>query len=385
MENFKLNNIITYKNDLFDIAKSIISQNSQDNNIALTSTQINCFLEESKFINILETILNLKITNDIIYSEKNLNIDNKEEGYDYFNTYQLRTNIGLIITYTSVDIEHEDSIKMFINLIQLDYINTTTNISNIDILLENIKNNLFIKEESNNFYIIGSNSNGLTLKKETITPIEIDIETNYGKDFVKVYENIIHSLTNKTHGLVLMSGAPGSGKTSLIKLIINKLSLKKDIIYVPSFLMNEMGNPDFISFIREQKNSILILEDAEEILVDREEGRNSQAVSNILNMTNGLLNDSLKIQIIATFNMDKKKIDKALLRTGRLIDEWQFGPLKPEEANKVALKLGKIRDYKKSMVLADIYEDCSEDEISKKTNVKRVVKKRVGFNEEDND
>ena len=102
-------------------------------------------------------------------------------------------------------------------------------------------------------------------------------------------------------------------------------------------------------------------------------------------MTNGLLNDSLKIQIIATFNMDKKKIDKALLRTGRLIDEWQFGPLKPEEANKVALKLGKTRDYKKAIVLADIYEDCSEDEVIKKPIIKRETKKRVGFNEDDND
>lgn len=375
-------NAINYKNDLYDIAKSIIHQTHQPS----SSIIVNCIINQIQFKEYLQKILKIDDLDKQLYRDNNLNLDTKEEGYINYDTSQLRLKLygDLIITWSDCDVEIDDKFIKYANSIQFDYINDDRYINIVNSILEYIKDILFVEEETNNFFIIGSNQNGLTLKKEKLEPIEVDIELNYGKDFIPVYNNIVDNLSNKTHGLVLFSGLPGTGKSSLLKLLINSLSLKKDIIYVPSFLMNEMANPDFITFIREQKNSILILEDAEEILMDREDGHNSQAVSNLLNMTNGLLNDSLKIQIIATFNMDKKKIDKALLRTGRLIEDWQFGALKPEEANKLALKLGKITDYKKPIVLADIYDECINGNEPIKKLSKRISKKRVGFND-DND
>ena len=134
------------------------------------------------------------------------------------------------------------------------------------------------------------------------------------------------------------------------------------------------------------KNSILILEDAEEVLLDREmEGNRNQAISNILNITNGLLNDALQIQIIATFNMNKKSIDKALLRAGRLIEEWHFDNLTVEEANKLALHLGSDKIYSKPTPIADIYEGMSSDNDGEKIGkkAKRQQKKRVGFKDDE--
>lgn len=371
-------NVINYKNDLYDRAKSFMVSSNKPN----SSILVNSIIDEIKFKTYLSTVLNTEINDELLYIDKDYSIETKEEGYDLYTVQQLRVNDSLFITWSSCDLEVDEQFISYISLMQFDYINTTHNKSTVNNIIDTIKDFLYVETETNNFFIIGSNSNGLTLKKEKIEPIDVDIELNYGKDFVKFHDNVIHSLTNKTHGLVLMSGLPGTGKSSFLKYLINKLSLEKDIIYVPSFLMNEMANPEFITFIRDQKNSILILEDAEEILIDREDGHNSQAVSNLLNMTNGLLNDSLKIQIVATFNIDKKKIDKALLRTGRLIDEWQFGALKPEDANKLAIKLGKTTDYKKSIVLADIYDDCLNDnQPIKKSTPKKIAKKRVGFND----
>jgi glucose-1-phosphate thymidylyltransferase short form len=78
------------------------------------------------------------------------------------------------------------------------------------------------------------------------------------------------------------------------------------------------------------KNSVFVIEDAEELITSREEVRNSN-LSMLLNLTDGLLGESLGIQIIATFNTDVKNIDKALLRKGRLSQIYAFKALSIEE------------------------------------------------------
>ena len=52
---------------------------------------------------------------------------------------------------------------------------------------------------------------------------------------------------------------------------------------------------------------------------------------------------------------DFAKIDKALLRKGRLICEHKFGPLDKEDTNKLLKELGKDKVSDKGLTLADIY------------------------------
>ncbi|CAF3836172.1 unnamed protein product [Rotaria sp. Silwood1] len=70
----------------------------------------------------------------------------------------------------------------------------------------------------------------------------------------------------------------------------------------------------------QHSNSILIVEDAEHIILDRKQETflPKQAVSNLLNLSDGLLGDAMHQQIICTFNCDVQAIDPALLRDGRL-------------------------------------------------------------------
>ena len=65
--------------------------------------------------------------------------------------------------------------------------------------------------------------------------------------------------------------------------------------------------------------------------------------------------DCLNIQVIATFNMKREKIDQALLRKGRLIAEHRFDKLSIEESNKLLKHLGKDNKVNEAMTLADIY------------------------------
>lgn len=232
----------------------------------------------------------------------------------------------------------------------------------------------YVPSTKNQFFTISTNQFGFTLKASYIKEMEIDLDLNYGEKFVPIHEKILEKLKNKSHGLFLLHGEPGTGKTTYIRKLISLLSEKKTIIYVPSYMMASISDPEFISFIASFKNTILLLEDAENILSTTINDR-SQAVSNILNMTDGLLNDYMDVQIIATFNTNAKLIDGALKRAGRLQVNYKFDKLNKKDANKLAKVIGKDklfgldRIFNEPVTLAEIYDGSDqiiEDDLSEK-------------------
>ena len=96
-------------------------------------------------------------------------------------------------------------------------------------------------------------------------------------------------------------------------------------------------SPGLVSILIENPNSILVIEDAENIVVDRERNSNSR-VSALLNISDGLLSDCLNIQIICSFNTDISKVDSALMRKGRLIAKYEFKELEVEKARALSKK-----------------------------------------------
>lgn len=184
---------------------------------------------------------------------------------------------------------------------------------------------------------------------------DIDLTLNYGENFNKVHEVIIERLNKPNDkGIILLHGDPGTGKTSYIKYL-TKLIKEKEILFIPPSMAEMLSEPSFIPFLMDHRNSILIIEDAERVISDREGNGSPAGVSNILNLTDGILGDCLNIQVIATFNMKKEKIDQALLRKGRLIAEHKFEKLTIEETNKLLEFLEKDHVSEEGMVLSDIY------------------------------
>lgn len=168
-----------------------------------------------------------------------------------------------------------------------------------------------------------------------------------------------------------------SHNTTLIRKLVSDLSDDKTIIYVPSYFMFDIANPELISFISKFKNSVLLLEDAEQILTSTEEERN-QAVANILNISDGLLNDHMDMQIIATFNANKKVIDKALLRKGRLMVDIGFKKLSAIQATNLSKYIGLNKTYTEPKTLAEIYEE----KVGKQLVDNDILPTKIGFNYE---
>jgi len=193
------------------------------------------------------------------------------------------------------------------------------------------------------------------LRNATVKDLDINLEMNYGEDFINIDSEIVAKLSKNKKGLFLFHGAPGVGKTTYIRKLIHDLSEEKTIIYVPSYMMYGIAEPELISFVSKFKNTILLLEDAESILTNTTENRD-QAVTNILNMSDGLLNDYLDMQIIATLNIEKKIIDDALLREGRLMVNYKFKKLTAKQATKLSKYIGVGKKFTQNATLAEVYD-----------------------------
>jgi hypothetical protein len=210
------------------------------------------------------------------------------------------------------------------------------------------------KHESNNIALVIQTPRGYDTTSFELPDQKLDIELGYGKGFKPIHEKIINTLNQKNgKGLVLLHGTPGTGKTHYLKYIASKVRDKR-VLFIPPYLADFITSPEMTPFLIQNSNSILFIEDAERVITDRNNG-GANGVSNILNITDGILSDILKIQIVATFNMDKAKIDSALLRKGRLIAEHKFDALPIEDANNLIKHLGKNYVTTKPMTLTEIY------------------------------
>jgi len=197
-------------------------------------------------------------------------------------------------------------------------------------------------------------------------------DLHYGEGFTNFHGQLVERFKTDPKGLVLLHGLPGTGKTFYIRSLIKDLiGIGKYVIYLPPSMVEQMIDPSMLNFIstvvmekaEEGKSCVLLLEDAEPLLVSRKTENRSGGITNLLNVTDGLLNDMLNIQVIATFNTELSNIDEALLRPERLIARKEFKALKAEDAQLLADTLGIEKKITKSSTLAEIYSQSKHSEI----------------------
>ncbi|MFC2110686.1 AAA family ATPase [Bacteroidota bacterium] len=201
--------------------------------------------------------------------------------------------------------------------------------------------------------IIKLGSHGFFTDDFKLPKNKINIELNYNDSLLEMNQLISENLgTKDSSGLVLLHGNPGTGKTSYIRYLLN--SIDKEVIFLPTSYANKISDPEFVTFLLKHKNSILIIEDAEQLLIKRESSKFS-AVSALLNVTDGLLGDVLNIQVVCTFNTHLSNIDEALVRKGRLLARYEFEALSVQKANNLAENLKLEVNFTSPQNLSEIY------------------------------
>ena len=223
------------------------------------------------------------------------------------------------------------------------------------------------KEKENEINVISLSGNQLDLKSIAIKPTALNIDLYYNDDF-KIIDALIRERLSKENdkGIVLLHGLPGTGKTTYLRYLVG--SLKKKIMFVSPSVAGNLMNPEFMDLLLDNPNAILVIEDAENIIMERRYSSHS-TVSNLLNISDGLLSDCLNVQIVCTFNSEIALVDTALLRKGRLIARYEFGKLSVGKANILGQHLGLKTSFTKPMTLAEITnpDDNYAEVVSKKT------------------
>ncbi len=201
---------------------------------------------------------------------------------------------------------------------------------------------------------------GLQLKPMEVKRSKLDLDLFYEDDF-KEMDMIIRKRLNRKNdkGIVLLHGLPGTGKTTYLRYLIGKI--KKRVLFLSSNLAGCLIDPEFIDLLIKNPNSVVIVEDAENIMMDRRNNGYS-SVSTLLNISDGLLTDFLNIQLICTFNSSLAMVDPALMRKGRLIARYEFGKLGIEKAQRLSDHFGFDRKITKPMTLAEISDPNEKEE-----------------------
>ncbi|MBS1661618.1 MAG: ATP-binding protein [Bacteroidetes bacterium] len=204
------------------------------------------------------------------------------------------------------------------------------------------------------------NRYGLSLKSMAIKRRRLDLGLFYGEAFKETDALIRKRLQKRDDkGIVLLHGLPGSGKTTYLRYLIGKL--KKRILFLSPSVAGSVTDPEFIELLINNQNTILVVEDAENIIMDRRHNHSS-SVSTLLNISDGLLADFLNVQLICTFNSALTTIDSALLRKGRLIARHEFGRLEIPHAQRLSNHLGFDTVISKPMTVAEITNQHEKQE-----------------------
>jgi hypothetical protein len=173
-------------------------------------------------------------------------------------------------------------------------------------LIDSIRN-LKKKRKAPYIHIIISGAMGVELHKLKCKKTNFKLSENYNDDLAALDKKIIESLNEKGEGgLFLFHGLPGTGKTFYIRHLVNRI--KRKVIFLPIQSAESIDSPGLVNLLVDNPNSVLVVEDAERLLASRESAVNI-GISTLLNISDGLLSDSLGIKIICTFNTHLSNID----------------------------------------------------------------------------
>jgi hypothetical protein len=212
----------------------------------------------------------------------------------------------------------------------------------------------FFDEEVNNLNTINfSSSSGLDL--ESVDP-SVDLETfemYYSASTIKKLNKLIKKVKKNDKGISIIYGERGTGKTSAISQIANKLD--RIVIFIPNNMIEHtINNPDFRKFLKRYSKPIIVIDDCEMIFNDYLT-KSNMVVNNLLQLSDGFLSETIDVTFIAIFNVeDENEIDRNLIECNNLIDIIDFEFLNSDEANELSIHLGEKAKYKNKTKLVDI-------------------------------
>lgn len=304
-------------------------------NLILDSGDMNHSADDAFFI-FKRKMLKFALKNDLCLYSSSCSVsttsDTHEEIGKFFNSKKLKKVYGSVNhlqgLYVDSDVEHMNvcSVHYFPDSLSVEILSFNSEFVNS--IYKKIysyhkpappggKVYSILKDPDGGYYLSSIGIGGIPLVRE-----------NYIDSVLEKYDYCLNDLKSKDPSgrLVLLDGAPGSGKTYIVRSFMNDIQTSKFVLIPPGMLEGLTG-PDLIKVLIENHSDsepiILIIEDADHCLVSRDSERgkdNVSAISALLNIGDGIMGSVLDVRIIATTNVSIDQIDSAIKRDGRLVD-----------------------------------------------------------------